>query len=137
MRKKDSFAASPNGMWYPGFPIVDQCKFSQTAANIAAIAACNKGCPVQPPPFSGCGGCQVLNSTFCTTSPYGQWGGQGLSDAQMLVIAEVAAYGNLQRYSPVGRVGASSAVYGSRMVVFGGQDGNGFLLNDVAMFDTV
>ena len=142
IRKRDKFAASPNGMWYPGFSVFDQCKYQLTTGSAA-----HPGCEVCQNDFlpglaaSGdpkpCGTCPVLSSTLCTTAPYAQWGGQGLGDAQMLVLAEVSVFGNLQRFNPVGRTGASSATYGSHMVIFGGQDVNGFLLNDVRLFDTI
>ena len=46
-------------------------------------------------------------------------------------------FGNLQRFNPVGRTGAVAVAYGGRMVVFGGQDANGFLLADTQLFNTV
>jgi hypothetical protein len=79
---------------------------TQLATAREALAASGLAASGDPKP---CGSCPVLSSTLCTTAPYAQWGGQGLGDAQMLVLAEVSVFGNLQRFNPVGRTGASSA----------------------------
>ncbi len=140
-RKRNRFtAASAGGVWYSGMSLFDQCKFALSAATILTVPGCRgpKFCPLgASPPYPNCGGCPLLNSTFCTTAPYTQWTGQGINDASILVIGELAVYGNLQRFQPVARVGAASAVYGSRMIVFGGTDASGFLLNDVQVFNTM
>ena len=140
IRKRDAFAKAPNGMWVPGMNFFDQCKYSTSFAT-------HIGCGVCQPDFAAavlkagdpkpCGQCAAVTQVACTTAPYAQWGGQNVADGQMLVISEISVFGNLQRFNPVGRTGAAAAAYGSYMVVFGGQDPNGFLLADTQLFNTV
>lgn len=172
IRKRDKYAAFPNGMWYPAMNAFDQCKFSAMSAYFIAPyitpdASGRTACGTCPQAaLAGaaaagqvnCGACGYLAagtagaipsttltattcfvSTGCTPAPCicSQWGGESLTDASMLVIGELYVYGNLQRYEPVARAGAATAVFGSRMVIFGGIDGKGYLLNDLRTFDTV
>jgi hypothetical protein len=92
IRKRDSNAAAPNGMWVPGYNFFDQCKFSTSFAGHPGCGVCQadfqKGHAASRDP-KPCGQCAAVTQTACTTAPYAQWGGQNIADGRLLHISEI------------------------------------------------
>ena len=92
IRKRDSNAAAPNGMWVPGYNFFDQCKFGTSFAAHPGCGVCQaafqKGHAASRDP-KPCGQCAAVTQTACTTAPYAQWGGQNIADGRLLHISEI------------------------------------------------
>ena len=60
-----------------------------------------------------------------------------LNDDNILNVCEFKVFANLLRDMPSPRYGSATAAYAGTILVFGGTDANGFLLNDMRVFDPV
>ena len=96
-----------------------QCKFYTSALCTPACIAAAAVAGVVP---------GTAGSSWCDASA-------GTQDQAMIVIAELQVFGNKLRYMPAARQGAATATWGAYMVIFGGQDANGLLLNDLRLFN--
>ena len=58
-----------------------------------------------------------------------------MNDINVLSICEIKVYAQLLSGQPAPRTNAAAVGYSGTMIIFGGIDSNGFLLNDVRVFD--